>query len=109
MDSHAMEKRQRTRVGAVALIGLGGAMLAHQVAPGFLHGPLVLATIALTFGALYTLAGFMWAKVPAMFFSVLSGFVFLVSLPGQPLRMWWPLLIVLAGLWIMRRDRRWAF
>ena len=105
-----MEKRARAQFGAVALIGFGAAMLLHNVVPHFMHGALTLATIALGFGALYLLTGrrFRWAKVPAILFSVLSGFVFLSSLPGEPLRMWWPLLIIAAGLWIMRPRRAWV-
>jgi len=105
-----MDKRERTRIGAVALIGFGGAMLLHQVVPHFMHGALILATIALAFGALYYLGGarLFWAKVPAILFSVLSGFVLFASLPGEPLRMWWPVLIIGAGLWIMRPRRAWV-
>jgi hypothetical protein len=110
MEGNSMEKRERTRLGAVALIGFGGAMLLHQIVPGYLHGSLTLATIALAFGALYALAGerFRWAKVPAILFSAISGLVFLTSLPGDPLHTWWPLLLVAAGLWILRPRRSWV-
>ncbi|HEY3063630.1 MAG TPA: hypothetical protein VGL99_32055 [Chloroflexota bacterium] len=109
MVTNSMDKR--TRLGAVMLIGLGAAILLCQVTPAFMHGAFVLAIIALTFGALYAMGGFRfgWAKVPAMFFSALSGFVFFVSLPGVSFKMWWPLLLVAAGLWIMRRERRLVF
>lgn len=105
-----MDTRERTRFGAVALIALGGAMLLHQVVPGYLHGSLTVAMIALGFGALYMLAGerFRWAKALAILFSVISGLVFLTSLPGDPLRTWWPLLLVAAGLWILRPKRSWV-
>jgi hypothetical protein len=110
MATTSIATRQRTRYGAVALIGIGSSMLLYQVTPHFMHGSLVLAIIALSFGALYAVGGerFGWAKVPGMFFSALSGFVFLASMPGQPLKFWWPLFIVAAGVWIMRRERRWA-
>jgi len=110
MEGNSMEKRERARFGAVALIGVGAAMLLHQVVPGYLHGSLTLATIALVFGALYALAGerFRWAKGPAILFSLISGLVFLTSLPGEPMRTWWPLLLVAAGLWILRPSRSWV-
>jgi hypothetical protein len=110
MEGNAMEKRARARFGAVALIGFGGAMLLHQIVPGYLHGSLTLATIALAFGALYTLAGerFRWAKAPAIVFSLISGLVFVASLPGHAMGTWWPLLLVAAGLWILRPRHFWV-
>jgi hypothetical protein len=109
MDTHSIEKRQRTRVGALALIGLGSAMLLYQITPHAVHGALTLATFGLVFGAVYALGGarYGWAKVPALVFSILAAIVFFTSL-GEPMHMWWPLWLVVAGLWIMRPRHRWA-
>ena len=111
METTDIDKRQRMRLGALVLIGLGVAMYLHQVVPHELHGALSIATVALIFGALYTLAGtrFRWARMPALVLSALSGWVFLMSLPGVSWKMWWPLLLVVAGLWILRKERRLVF
>jgi hypothetical protein len=161
MEKTSIERHQRVRLGALALIGVGGYMLLQQtfgfpgqvgllaagvlslvawavkpqavklLVPGGLlsgiglgimltseqlptgiHVAIHIASLALGFGLIYALgsAGYQWAKRPAIVFAVLSGLVLLFGLPGEPMRMWWPLLIVAGGLWIMRRERRcrWA-
>jgi hypothetical protein len=153
----SIERRQRARIGALALIGVGGYTLLQQVfgfdgqlgllaagvlclavslarpqfeklivpgglligfglgmvltsdqLPTGLHTAIHVATFALGFGVIYALgsAAYRWAKKPALALSALAGLIFLFSLPGEPMRMWWPILLVGLGAWIMRRERR---
>jgi len=161
MEKTSIDRRQRVRLGALGLIGVGGYMLVQQtfgltgqvgflaagvlclalavarpelaklLVPGALlsgiglgilltydqmpvpiHAAIHIASLALGFGLVYALgdAGYRWAKGPAIGFTALTGLVLLFALPGEPIRMWWPLLIVAGGLWLMRRERRrrWA-
>jgi hypothetical protein len=161
MDNTAIERRQRVRLGALALIGVGGFMLLQQtfgfdgqigllaagvlclavsvvrpraeklIVPGGLlsgiglgilltseqmptgiHAAIHIASLGLAFGLIYALGSprYRWAKGPTIAFSALAALVMLFGLPGEPMRMWWPILIVAGGLWIMRRERRhrWA-
>jgi hypothetical protein len=160
METTSIARRQRVRLGALALIGVGGFMLLQQtfgfsgqiglmaagvlclvvgvvrpqveklIVPGGLlsgiglgilltsdqlplgiHAAIHIASLAVGFGLIYALgrAAYRWAKRPAVAFSLLAALVLLFGLPGEPMRMWWPLLIVAGGVWIMRRERRrWA-
>jgi hypothetical protein len=83
-------------------------VLTSDQLPTGIHTAIHLAAFALGFGAIYALgsAGYRWAKKPALALSALAGLIFLFSLPGEPMRMWWPILLVAVGAWIMRRDRR---
>jgi hypothetical protein len=160
MEATSIARRQRVRLGALGLIGVGGYMLLQQtfgfsgqvgllaagvvclvlsvvrpqleklIVPGGLlsgiglgilltsdqlplgiHMAIHIASVALGFGLIYALgsAAYRWAKRPAVGFAVLSGLVLLFGLPGEPMRMWWPILIVAGGLWIMRRElHSWA-
>jgi hypothetical protein len=161
METISIDRRQRVRLGALALIGVGGFMLLQQtfgfdgqvgvlaagvmclavsvvrpqaeklIVPGGLlsgiglgivltsdqlptaiHAAIHIASLGLGFGLIQVLDGarYRWAKRPAVAFTVLAGLVLLFGLPGEPMRMWWPILIVAGGLWIMLRERRhrWA-
>ena len=117
LDDTALQ-RQRNSLGALMLIGLGGILLALNVIPTALHGALILGCIALVFGAFYAfgLVGQRWARIPAFFFGSLAVALFFHMLffhsgehdiPGFGLPLW-PLVLIIAGLWVMRRERRWA-
>ena len=113
--------RQRTNTGALMLTVLGVLLLAHNALPievheGPLHAALILGSIAAAFGAIY---GFgygrrRWARIPAIFFASVAGVVLLAAWPwhwfaglgfGLPL---WPVLLIALGLWVVRRESRWA-
>jgi hypothetical protein len=116
-----MLSRQRTNMGALMLIVLGVLLLAHNAMPielheGPLHAALVLGSIAAAFGTIYAFGygGRRWARIPAIFFASAAGVVLFAAWPwhwfvgwgfGLPL---WPVLLILLGLWVVRRDRRWA-
>jgi hypothetical protein len=91
-------------------LGLGVLLVSTRILPGFVNGPVILASLSLGFGMIYAFGEprHAWAKVPAIFFACISAFVFFVSGPWQPL---WPLLLVMLGGWILLRpDRRgWSF
>jgi len=100
------------------LIVLGVFLLAHNALPtelhdSPLHAALILGSIAAFFGSIYALGGVgrRWARIPAIFFGSVAGVVLLAAWPwhwfgfGLP---FWPLLLITLGLWVMRRDRRWA-
>jgi hypothetical protein len=157
METISIERRQRVRLGALALIGVGGYMLLQQtfglggqvgllavgvmclavsvlrpqaeklIVPGGLlsgvglgimltsdqlptgiHVAIHVASLALGFGIIYALgrADYSWAKGPAVVLAGLAGLVLLFGLPGEPMRMWWPMLIVAGGVWLMRRERQ---
>jgi hypothetical protein len=116
-----MLSRQRTSMGALMLTVLGVFLLAHNAMPielheGPLHAALVLGSIAAAFGAIYAF-GYgerRWARTPAIFFASVAGVVLFAAWPwhwfvglgfGLPL---WPVLLIVLGLWVVRRDRRWA-
>ena len=111
--------RQRTSMGALMLTVLGVLLLAHNALPtplqeGPLHAALVLGSIAAAFGTIYAFGygGRRWARTPAIFFACVAGVVLFAAWPwhwfvgwgfGLPL---WPVLLIVVGLWVVRRDRR---
>lgn len=117
IDDTALQ-RLRANPRAAILIGLGTVLLAINVVPDALHAPLVLACIALVFGALYAFGVLRqrWVRIPAMFFGSLAVALFFHILFfhtgshdffgfGVPI---WPVLLIVVGLLLMRRERRWA-
>jgi hypothetical protein len=115
-----MLPRQRTSVGALLLIALGALLLAHNaLPPGLHHSPLhaalILGSLAAGFGALYAFdaVGRRWARLPAMFFGTVAAVALFAAWPwhwfafgfGAP---FWALVLIVVGVWLMRRDRRWA-
>ena len=116
-----MLSRQRPVLGALMLTVLGVLLLAHNAMPieqhdGALHAALVLGSIAATFGAIYAFGygGRRWARISAILFASVAGVVLFASWPwhwfvglgfGLP---FWPLVLIGLGLWIARRDSRWA-
>jgi hypothetical protein len=99
------------------LIGLGVLLLGHNALPADLHDSplhavLILGSIAAFFGTIYAY-GRRWARIPAILFGTIAGVVLFSSWPwhwfgfglGIP---FWPLLLIVFGLWVMRRDNRWA-
>ena len=112
---------QRTRIGALMLTVLGVLLLAHNAMPielhqGPLHAALVLGSIAAAFGTIYAFGygGRRWARLPAIFFASVAGVVLLAAWPWHWLFGWgfglplWPVLLIVLGLWVVRRDHRWA-
>ncbi len=113
--------RQRTGLGALMLTVLGLLLLAHNAMPiesheGPLHAALVLGSIAAAFGAIYAFGygGRQWARILAIFFASVAGVVLFATWPwhwfvgwgfGLPL---WLVLLIALGVWVVRRDRRWA-
>ncbi len=98
-----MPLRQRTSMGALMLTLLGVLLAA-----------LVLGSIAAAFGTIYAFGygGRRWARTPAIFFACVAGVVLFAAWPwhwfvgwgfGLPL---WPVLLIVVGLWVVRRDRR---
>jgi hypothetical protein len=116
-----MLSRQRTSMGALMLTVLGLLLLAHNALPselheGPLHAALVLGSIGAAFGTIYAFGygGRRWARIPALFFASVAGVVLFAAWPwhwfvgwgfGLPL---WPVLLIVLGLWVVRRDSRWA-
>jgi len=111
---------RRASMGPLMLIGLGALLLAHNALPPGLHDSplhtaLVLGSIAAGFGAFYAFGdgGRRWARIPAIFFASVAAVVLFSSWPwhwfgfgfGAPL---WPVLLIVLGLAVMRRDRHWA-
>ncbi len=109
--------RQRTNMGALMLTVLGVLLLAHNAIPSELHesrlhATLVLGSIAAAFGAIYGFGfgGRRWPRLAAIFFASMAGVVLVAAWPwhwfvgwgfGLPL---WPVLLILLGLWVVRRD-----
>ena len=102
------------------LISLGALLLAHNALPielqdSPLHAALILGSIAAFFGTIYAFGGLRrrWARIPAIFFASVAGVVLFTAWPwhwfgfgfGMP---FWPVLLIVLGLWVMRRDNRWA-
>ena len=116
-----MLSRQRTTMGALMLTVLGVLLLAHNAMPierheGPLHAALILGSIAAAFGAIYAFGsgGRRWARIPAVFFASVAGIALFAALPvhwfvgwgfGLPM---WPVLLIMLGLWVVRRDSRWV-
>jgi hypothetical protein len=112
-----MLRWQGTGTGAFMLIALGALLLAHNLIPepfhdSPLHAALILGSIGAGFGAIFAFGEGKrrWARVPAVFFGTLAAVAFFASWPwhwlgfGLP---FWPLLLILVGLLVMRRsDRR---
>jgi hypothetical protein len=113
--------RQRTSMGALMLTVLGVLLLAHNSLPselheGPLHAALVLGSIAAAFGTVYAFGygGRRWARRSAIFFASVAGVVLFAAWPwhwfvgwgfGLPL---WPVLLIVLGLLVVRRESRWA-
>jgi len=92
-------------------LGTGIVLVTNNVTPHSVHGAIMLAALALGFGLIFTFgdARHSWARVPATFFAVLALVVLAFAGPWHvAFSTWWPLLLVLLGLWLMRKHRRWA-
>ena len=113
--------RRGTNTGALMLTLLGVLLLAHNALPtemheGPLHAALVLGAIAAAFGAIYAFSygSRRWARIPAIFFASVAGVVLLATWPWHWLSGWgfglplWPVLLIVLGLWVVRRGSRWA-
>jgi hypothetical protein len=100
--------------GVLSGLGLGILLVSDNVTPGNIHGPLMLGSLALGFGAIFFLgeARHRWALWPASVFGVLAATVFATSDVWRfdPLfsqfRYLWPLLLIGGGFWLMRREPR---
>jgi hypothetical protein len=91
-------------------LGTGIVLVTDGVTPHIVHGAIMLAALALGFGLIFTFgdARHGWARVPATFFAALSVVVLTFAGPWHvAFGTWWPLLLVVLGLWLMRpRNRR---
>ena len=100
--------------GVLSGLGLGIALVSQQLTPGYLHGAIILGSLALGFAGIFLLGQerHRWAMLPAGIFAVLSWIVFMSSaswLSGPifaQAHLFGPLLLVAAGLWLLTRDRR---
>jgi hypothetical protein len=112
-----MLARQRTNMGALMLTVLGVLLLAHNAIPSDLHesplhAALVLGSIAAAFATIYAfgLGGRRWARIAAIFFASMAGVVLFAAWPWHWFTGWgfglplWPVLLILVGLWVVRRD-----
>lgn len=116
-----MLARQSTGTGALWLTILGSLLLAHNLLPiqlheGPLHAALVLGSIAAAFGTIYAF-GYgkrRWARFPAIVFAGIAGVTLMAAWPWHwfvdagPGVALWPLALVALGIWLVRRDDRWA-
>jgi hypothetical protein len=99
--------------GILTGLGLGIALVSDNVTPGNIHGPLMLGSLALGFGIIYFLgdARHSWAMWPMAVCGVLAVFVLVVSDPFRlgmafpEMRLIWPLLLIAAGVWVLKKDR----
>jgi hypothetical protein len=99
--------------GVLSGLGLGIALVSKNLTPGFLHGPIILGGLALGFAGIALLGQerHRWAMVPAGIFALLTWIVFMTSaswLSGPffaQAHFFGPLLLVAAGLWLLKRDR----
>lgn len=100
--------------GILSGLGLGIALVSQNLTPHYLHGTLMLGSLALGFGAVFLLGEerHRWAMAPAAVFAVLTWIVFMASaswLSGPifaQAHLFGPLLLVAAGLLLLTRERR---
>ena len=104
-------------MGALLLMALGALLLVHNAMPielheGPFHAALVAGSIAAAFGALYAFGygARNWARVPALFFASIAGVVLLAAWPWHWFFGWgfgvslWPILLIVVGVWAIRRG-----
>ena len=99
------------------LIALGALLLAHNTLPPTmhdtpLHNALILGAIAAAFGTIWAFdGGRRWARIPAIFFASVAGVVLFAAWPWHWLGLGfglpgWPLLLIVLGVLMVRRERR---
>lgn len=101
--------------GVLSGLGIGTLLSSNELTPGYVHAAILFGALALGFGAIYLLGDGLrhrWAMWPAIGFGILAWFNFVTQAPwlkdtfGAIFHFTWPLLLVVAGLWLMERARQ---
>jgi hypothetical protein len=101
--------------GILLGLGLGGVLAAAPLTPGFVHPPFFFGSLALGFGVIYAFGErryHRWAMWPGAACGVLAWLTLAVSTPwlkdlyGNVAHVFWPLVLVGGGLWLIERGRR---